>query len=49
MSNAAFPSRYEPQNQQRNRRQSEIDELARHTGENLKGYLPSTFLSPPQS
>ncbi len=44
MSNVGFPSRYEPQSQQRSHRQSEVDELTRHSGANLKGYLPSPFV-----
>ncbi len=46
MSNVGFPSRYEPQSQQRNHRQSEVDELTRQSGENIKGYLPSTLVPP---
>jgi hypothetical protein len=39
-SNVGFPSLYESQNQ-KNHKQSEVDELQRHTGENLKGFLHS--------
>lgn len=39
-SNVGFPALYESQNQ-RNIKQSEIDEMTKHTGENLKGFLPS--------
>ncbi|AEO63903.1 8478ce57-0e0f-4443-9313-668c123ad2c2 [Thermothielavioides terrestris] len=38
-SNVGFPSLYESQNQ-RNVKQSEVDELTRHTGENVKGFMP---------
>jgi hypothetical protein len=39
-SNVGFPSLYEAQNQ-RNYKQSEVDDLTQHTGENVKGFLPS--------
>ncbi len=38
--NTGFPSLYEPQSQQRTHKPSELDELTRHTGTNLKGYMP---------
>lgn len=40
-SNVGFPSLYESQNQKQIK-DSEVDELTRHTGENVKGFLPST-------
>lgn len=39
-SNVGFRSLYESQNQ-RNIKQSEVDELTRQTGENVKGFTPS--------
>lgn len=49
-SNVGFRALYESQNQ-RNHKQSEVEELTRQTGENVKGYLPSTLphLTPSQS
>jgi hypothetical protein len=44
-SNVGFPSLYESQNQ-RNHSQGEVDELTQHTGENVKGFLPSMFVTP---
>jgi hypothetical protein len=41
-SHVGFPSLYESQNQ-RNYAQSEVDELTRHTGKNIKGFMPSMF------
>ncbi|KAG7285864.1 hypothetical protein NEMBOFW57_008158 [Staphylotrichum longicolle] len=38
-SNVGFRALYESQNQ-RNHKQSEVEELTRQTGENVKGYLP---------
>ncbi|KAK4118493.1 hypothetical protein N657DRAFT_659562 [Parathielavia appendiculata] len=38
-SNVGFPSLYESQNQ-KHYKQSEVEELQKHTGENLKGFLP---------
>jgi hypothetical protein len=43
-SNVGFPSLYESQNQ-KNHKQSEVDELKKHTGENLKGFLHSRSIS----
>ncbi|KAH6618250.1 hypothetical protein B0J18DRAFT_436928 [Chaetomium sp. MPI-SDFR-AT-0129] len=40
-SNVGYPGLYESDNQ-KNRPQEEIDELTRHTGENVKGYLPKS-------
>ncbi|KAK4097998.1 hypothetical protein N658DRAFT_455944, partial [Parathielavia hyrcaniae] len=40
-SNVGFPSLYESQNQ-KHYKQSEVEELRKHTGENLKGFLPKS-------
>ncbi|KAK4238135.1 hypothetical protein C8A03DRAFT_44091 [Achaetomium macrosporum] len=42
-SNVGFPSLYEAQNQ-RTFKQSEVDELTQHTGENVKGFMPKDQL-----
>jgi hypothetical protein len=38
-SNVGFRSLYESQNQ-RNHTQEEMDEMTRHTGENVRGFMP---------
>jgi hypothetical protein len=44
-SHVGIPSIYESQNQ-RNYAQSEVDEATRHSGKNVKGFMPSMFCSP---
>lgn len=39
-SNVGFPSLYESQNQ-KSIKHSEVQELRKHTGENVQGFLPS--------
>jgi hypothetical protein len=45
-SNVGFRSLYESQNQ-RNHTQEEMDEMTRHTGENVRGFMPSMLLPTP--
>jgi hypothetical protein len=45
-SNVGFRSLYESQNQ-RNHSQDEMDEMTRHTGENVRGFMPSMLLPTP--
>ena len=40
-SHVGYPALYEAQDQ-RNFKQSEVEEQRRHTGENVQGFLPST-------
>lgn len=44
-SNVGFRSLYESQNQ-RNHSQEEVDEMTRHTGENVRGFMPSMLRNP---
>ncbi|KAH6843319.1 hypothetical protein B0I37DRAFT_418430 [Chaetomium sp. MPI-CAGE-AT-0009] len=40
-SNVGFPSLYESQNQRKHTK-DEVDEMSRHTGENVKGFMPKS-------